>query len=83
MELFTKFSLTDIFGFAKIVGVDSEIIKKAVVSGASGEKDYEEIICCTVEKFSEKTRKERRQLIRLAKEIVNDNIAAATINQKD
>lgn len=83
MELFTKFNLTDIFGFAKIVGVEQDVIKRAVVNGAGGDKDYEEIICCTVERFSGKTRKERRQLIKLAKEIVKDNLAAATIKQKD
>lgn len=74
MQCFTKFDFPDIIGFAKILKVDSEIIKKAVLSSAAVESpDLEEIICTSVEVFSGKSRKERREILKLAKMIASEN----------
>lgn len=64
MECFTSFQVTDILGFAKIVKVDPEIIEKAILS-----EDWEELIITTVEFYSVLGRKERREILKLAKEI--------------
>lgn len=64
MECFTSFQVTDILGFAKIVKVDPEIIEKAILN-----EDWEELIITTVEFCSVLGRKERREILKLAKEI--------------
>lgn len=74
MNCFTKFEFTDIIGFAKICKVDKEIVKRAVVSSAAiEESNLEEIICATVEAYSKLGRKERREILKLAKEIAAAN----------
>lgn len=74
MMCFTKFDFPDIIGFAKILKVDNEIIKKAVLSSAAVESpNLEDLICTTVEVFSQKTRKERREILKLAKIIAAEN----------
>lgn len=68
MECFTSFEVKDILGFAKIVKVDPEIIKKAILN-----EDWEELIITTVEFYSALGRKERREILKLAKEIEKNN----------
>lgn len=68
MEYFTSFEVTDILGFAKIVKVDPEIIEKAILN-----EDWEELIITTVEFYSVLGRKERREILKLAKEIKKHN----------
>lgn len=68
MECFTSFEVTDILGFAKIVKVDPEIIEKAILN-----EDWEELIITTVEFYSVLDRKERREILKLAKEIKKHN----------
>lgn len=80
MDYFTYFELKDLLGFAKICKVDKEIVKKALLSAAmNGENairspEWEELIVTTVENFSNLGRKERREIIKLAKEIKLNNI---------
>lgn len=73
MGYFINFELVDFIGFAKILNVDNEIIKKVFCSAAMGEADQEEFICSLIEKFSEKSRKERREILKLAKEVNKEN----------
>lgn len=68
MECFTSFDMTDILGFAKIVKVDPETIEKAILN-----EDWEELIITTVEFYSALGRKERREILKLAKEIKKHN----------
>lgn len=68
MECFTSFDMTDILGFAKIIQVDPEITKKAILN-----EDWEELIISTVEHYSKLGRKERREILKLAKEIKKNN----------
>lgn len=68
MECFTSFEVKDILGFAKIVKVDPETIKKAILN-----EDWEELIITTVELYSALGRKERREILKLAKEIKKNN----------
>ena len=78
IELFKFFDFTDLIGFAKLLEVDNEIIKKVLVSSIADNKEKEEnwevLICETIEKFSLKGRKERRELLKLAKEIKKENL---------
>lgn len=74
MNCFTKFEFTDIIGFAKICQVDKEIVKKAIISSAAVEEsNLEEIVCATVEAYSKLGRKERREILKLAKEVAAEN----------
>lgn len=77
MEYFTHFDFTDLIGFAKMVEVDKEIIRNVIVGTAANsagkDKAIEDLVCSTVEKFSLKTRKERRELLKLAKQIKKEN----------
>lgn len=74
MNYFTKFEFTDIIGFAKLCKVDNEIVKKAILCTAAIENsNLEEIVCATVEAFSNFPRKERREMLKLAKEIAEEN----------
>ena len=68
MECFTSFDMTDILGFAKIIKVDPEITKKAILN-----EEWEELIISTVEHYSKLGRKERREILKLAKEIKKNN----------
>lgn len=79
MEYFTNFELVDFLGFAKILKVDNEFIKKAFCSAAMGKDDWEDFICDLVEAFSQKGRKERRELLKLAKDVYRAN---AEINKE-
>ena len=78
IELFKFFDFTDLIGFAKLLEVDNEVIKKVLVSSIADNKEKEEnweaLICETIEKFSLKGRKERRELLKLAKEIKKENL---------
>ncbi len=72
MECFSKFTQIDIYGYAKLVGVDSETLKNTFKQGIT-ENDFEEIICAAVLKFSEKNRKDRKKLLKLAYDLVEEN----------
>lgn len=74
MNYFTYFELIDIVGFAKIVKVPEEVIREALFSGAIGTNNWENLICATVENFSKRNRKEKRALLKLAKQIKENNV---------
>lgn len=77
MEYFTHFEFTDLIGFAKMMEVDGEIIKNVIVGTAANsdgkQTAIEDLVCSTVEKFSLKPRKERREILKLAKQIKKEN----------
>ena len=61
IQLFTEFTLTDLLGFGKLVGVNNT------------EMEFEDFITEIVVEFSKRRRKERRSLLKLAQKIVEDN----------
>lgn len=77
MGYFTFFDFTDLIGFAKMMEVDNEIIKKVLICAAADSDNkqvaLEDLVCSTVENFSQKTRKERREILKLAKQIKKEN----------
>lgn len=74
INCFTKFEFKEIIGFAHLCGVDSEIIKKTMLnSAAKGSSDLEEIVCSTLEVYGGKSRKVRRELLKLAEKIALEN----------
>lgn len=89
MECFASFEFSDLVGFAKIMQVDPELIKKAIGSAAVfGDKalqgkEWEELIVTTVESFSKLGRKERREVLKLAKEIKKNNDENNRVKEQD
>lgn len=77
MDHMTHFGLTDFMGFAKLCKVDEETIKKAFTFAAIGSDEdgdaIGDLVCEIVEKFSELGRKARRELLKLAEEIAEEN----------
>lgn len=63
IQLFTEFTLTDLLGFGKLVGVNDT------------KMEFEDFITEIVVEFSRRRRKERRSLLKLAQKIVEDNRA--------
>lgn len=61
IQLFTEFTLTDLLGFGKLVGVNDT------------KMEFEDFITEIVIEFSKRRRKERRSLLKLAQKIVEDN----------
>lgn len=61
IQLFTEFTLTDLLGFGKLVGVNDT------------KMEFEDFITQIVVEFSKRRRKERRSLLKLAQKIVEDN----------
>lgn len=61
IQLFTEFTLTDLLGFGKLVGVNDT------------KMEFEDFITEIVVEFSKRRRKERRSLLKLAQKIVEDN----------
>lgn len=55
-----NFTVTDLLGFAKIVGADEQ-------------RDFEEFLSVILTKYSALPRKQRKHLLKLAKEISMDN----------
>ena len=78
MEYLTFFEFVDLLGFAKMMEVEPELIKKVVVSSAamsqSNNQNWENLICSTVENFSLKNRKEKRNVLKLARQIKEENL---------
>lgn len=78
MEYLTCFEFIDLLGFAKMLGVEPEIIKKVVVSSAAMGKDndqnWEDLVCGIVENFSQRNRKKKREILKLAKQIKEANL---------
>lgn len=89
MDCFTSFELKDLIGFAKICKVDTELIKKALLSAAVlgdnaiQSSEWEELIVTTVENFSNLGRKERREVLKLAKEIKKNNDEFNRVKEQD
>lgn len=77
MEYLTFFDFTDLIGFAKYMNVDDELIKKVLLSSAAmsetNEEDWENLVCQTVENYSNKNRLEKRRILKMAKQIKSDN----------
>ena len=77
----TNFGLVDFMGFAKIMKVDDELIKEAFTFAAIGDdkdsKAIENLVCKIVENYQDLGRKERREILKLAK-----TISAANIEEK-
>lgn len=63
IELFGDFQLVDLLGFANILQVKEE-------------DDFTEFLTNVVEAFSKKNRKEKRQLLKLAKQVAAENRSA-------
>ena len=61
IKLFTEFTLTDLLGFGKLLGVNDT------------KMEFEDFITEIVVQFSKRRRKERRSLLKLAQKIVEDN----------
>ena len=61
IQLFTEFTLTDLLGFGKLLGVNDT------------KMEFEDFITEIVVQFSKRKRKERRSLLKLAQKIVEDN----------
>lgn len=77
MDCMTKFGITDFMGFAKLCKVNEETIKKAFTFAAIGSDDdcdaIGDLVCEIVENFSNLGRKARRELLKLAEEIAEEN----------
>ena len=77
MEYLTFFEIPDLIGFAKFMEVDNEIIKKVLVSSAAMSQDnnqnWEDLICSAVENFSQKNRFEKRKILKMVKQIKQEN----------
>lgn len=77
MELLTHFEFIDLLGFAKMLEVEPEIIKKVIVSSAAMSKEndqnWENLVCTMVENFSQRNRKNKREILKLAKQIKEEN----------
>lgn len=69
MSYLTEFEFMDFIGFATYLKVEQDKIKKAFFADA----DLEELVISIVEKFSGESRKRRRELLKLAKDVVADN----------
>lgn len=78
MELLTYFEFVDLLGFAKMMEVDPGIVKKVVLSSAamskSNKEDWKDLVCGIVENFSSKNRKTKREFLKLAKQIKENNL---------
>ena len=61
IKLFTEFTLSDLLGFGKLLGVNDT------------KMEFEDFITEIVVQFSKSRRKERRSLLKLAQKIVEDN----------
>lgn len=79
MECLVSFELIDLLGFARMLKVEGDYVKKALCSAAVATDDvanmqeWEDFVCAIVEKYSEANRKQKRELLKLAKQIVKDN----------
>lgn len=79
MECLVSFQLMDLLGFARMLKVEGEYVKKALCSAAvatenvADMQEWEDFICAIVEKYSEANRKQKRELLKLAKQIVKEN----------
>ena len=73
MELLSKFSFAELIGFATYLKVDSKIIKETTRSAAVGKTDVEELVCSTVENFSNMRRDDRRRIMKLVKKVAGDS----------
>lgn len=74
MEYMKFFEFKDFIGFATYLKVDKKTIKDCFLSAAKGDVNLEDLVCETVEKFSSTTRKFRRQILKMARDIKKDNI---------
>ena len=61
IQFFTEFTLTDLLGFGKLLGVNDT------------KMEFEDFVTEIVVQFSKSRRKERRSLLKLAQKIVEDN----------
>ena len=61
IKLFTEFTLSDLLGFGKLLGVNDT------------KMEFEDFVTEIVVQFSKSRRKERRSLLKLAQKIVEDN----------
>lgn len=79
----TEFEFTDFVGFAKILNVEPETIKSFILASAAGttrlEEAKENLVVQIGENFEKKTRKERRELLKLAKQVREENRAEKQI----
>lgn len=81
MECLVSFELIDLLGFARILKVEEDYVKGALCSAAvatenvADMQEWEDFICAIVEKYSESNRKQKRELLKLAKQIVKENNA--------
>lgn len=77
MEYLTFFEVPDLIGFAKYMEVDNETIRKVLVSSAAMSQDnnqnWEDLICSAVENFSQKNRFEKRRILKMVKQIKQEN----------
>ena len=78
IELFKFFDFTDLIGFAKLL----EVLVSSIADSKEKEENWEALICETIEKFSLKGRKERRELLKLAKEIKKENLEIRKQNEE-
>lgn len=61
IKLFTEFTLTDLLGFGKLLGVNDT------------KMEFEDFITEIVVEFSKRRRTERRSLLKFAQKVVEDN----------
>ena len=70
LEYFKGFDFTDIIGFARILGVEED-------------KDFDQFVTNIMVAFADQEPKRRRQLLKLAKDIVLDNKTLTTKKKVD
>lgn len=76
IQYMTNFDFVDLMGFAKLLKVDEKIISNAAIllsTKVPKEDAIEELVVETVTKFSEAGRKERKQILKLARDIHKNN----------
>lgn len=73
MNCFTHFELIDFIGFAKLLKFDDEKIKKVVKTAALGESNIQDFVVDVVEVYSQRGRKERRELLKIARRVAAQN----------
>lgn len=79
MECLTGFDMMDLMGFARMLKIDGECVKKALCSAAVAPEnlvdmqEWEDFICSIVEEFEKCNRKQKRELLKMAKQIVKEN----------
>lgn len=70
MVLLSKMDFMEILGFAKLMNVDKDLIKRSYTLAAAGISDVEDLVCETVLHFSEIGRKRRRVIMKLARQTI-------------